>query len=284
MFFTDTRTHNSSSQVLLEEHVLNSYNPVTSHSENYTTTDLQHDREQLSLAFRLAERLGFHEGICNHFSVALDGDQEHYLINPYGLHWSEITPESLLLIDGDGQILEGDGELEDSARFIHVAGHRANSRHKALMHTHMPYATALTMLQGDNSRLRMAHQTAARFSGRVAYEHTFGGIALDAEEGERIAKRAQNAPDTDVIFLAAHGVVVGAPTVAQAFDDLYYLERACRQQVLALQTGLPLIELEDEVVKLTAKQSQQNLAEYAEKHFAALGRVITANPDRALTF
>lgn len=252
--------------------------------DNYTATQLQHDREQLSLAFRLAERFGFHEGICNHFSVALDGDQEHYLINPYGLHWSEISANALLLIDGDGNILEGDGELEDSARFIHVAGHRANPRHKALMHTHMPYATALTMLQAKHSRLKMAHQTAARFAGRIAYEDTFGGIALDAEEGERLATRAQKAPHIDVVFLAAHGVVVGAPTVAQAFDDVYYLERACRQQLLAMQSGLPLVELSDDIVKVTAEQTQQNMAEFADKHFAALGRVLNANPDRVMTF
>ncbi len=251
---------------------------------SYTAAQLHHDREQLSLAIRLAERFGFHEGICNHFSVALDGDQEHYLINPYGLHWSEISAEALLLIDGDGNILEGDGELEDTARFIHVAGHRANPRHKALMHTHMPHATALTMLQGDHGALKMAHQTAARFAGRVAYEHTFGGIALDAEEGERLAKRASNAPHIDVVFLAAHGVVVGAPTVAQGFDDLYYLERACRQQLLAMQSGLPLVELSDDIVQVTAQQSQATLAEYAEKHFAALGRVLAANPDRVMTF
>ncbi|MFK8080492.1 MAG: aldolase [Granulosicoccus sp.] len=251
---------------------------------DYTAAQLQQAREQLSLAFRLAERFGFHEGICNHFSVALDDGQEHYLINPYGLHWSEIVPQALLLIDGDGNILEGDGELEDSARFIHVAGHRANPRHKALLHTHMPYATALTMLQADHGTLQMAHQTAARFAGRVTYERTFGGIALDAEEGERIAQRAQGSPEIDVTFLAAHGVVVGAPSVAQAFDDLYYLERACRQQLLALQTGLPLVELSDDVVQLTAKQSQQNLAEVADKHFAALGRVLAAHPDRVMTF
>ncbi|MFK7859003.1 MAG: aldolase [Granulosicoccus sp.] len=252
--------------------------------DSYTASDLRHHREQLSMAFRLAERFGFHEGICNHFSVALDGDKEHYLINPYGLHWSEITPDALLLIDGDGQILEGDGELEDSARFIHVAGHRANPRHKALMHTHMPYTTALTMLQGDHCELQMAHQTAARFAGRIAYEHAFGGIALDAEEGARIAQRSQKSPDVDVVFLAAHGVVIGAPTVAQAFDDLYYLERASRQQILALQTGLPLVKLADDVVKLTAEQSQKTLAEYADKHFKALSRVLEAHPDRMMTF
>lgn len=254
-----------------------------SHSHD-TANSLENDRKQLSLALRLAERFGFHEGICNHFSVALDGDQDHYLINPYGVHWSEITPDALLLINSDGHILEGDGELEDSARFIHVAAHQANPRHKALLHTHMPNTTALTMLQGEHGKLHMAHQTAARFAGRITYENTFGGIALDAKEGRRIARRAQNTPHIDVTMLAAHGVVIGAPTVAQAFDDLYYLERACRQQLLAQQTGLPLIELSDEVVTLTAQQSQQSLAENADKHFAALGRVLEANPDRVMMF
>jgi len=95
------------------------------------------DREQLALAFRLAERFGFHEGICNHFSLRVDQPDEQYLINPYGLHWSEIEADTLLLIDGDGRILEGVGEVEDTARFIHVAGHRANARHRVLLHTHM---------------------------------------------------------------------------------------------------------------------------------------------------
>jgi len=209
------------------------------------------DREQLALAFRLAERFGFHEGICNHFSVKLDVAQERYLINPYGLHWSMIQPNSLLLIDGDGNILEGNGELEDTARFIHVAGHRANPRHRALLHTHMPWATSLTLLDGDHHRLLMAHQTATRFHGRVAYESQFSGLANDAKEGDRLATRAQNSPEVDVTFLSQHGVVVGGSDVAVAFDDLYYLERACRQQVLAMHTGAPLKILPDEVVRHT---------------------------------
>jgi len=114
------------------------------------------DREQLALAFRLAERFGFHEGICNHFSLRVDQPDEQYLINPYGLHWSEIEADTLLLIDGDGRILEGVGEVEDTARFIHVAGHRANARHRVLLHTHMPWATTLTLLAEPAGMLQMA--------------------------------------------------------------------------------------------------------------------------------
>ena len=147
-------------------------------------------RRELAAAFRLAAKHEFNEGVCNHFSVALPGREERYLINPYGIHWCEMRPSDLLMIDGAGQVLEGEGEVEATARNIHVAGHRANPRHKAIFHVHMPYATSLTMIEGG--RLEMAHQTAARFYGRVAYQG-FGGVALDAEEGERIAK-AQKQP------------------------------------------------------------------------------------------
>lgn len=88
--------------------------------------------------------------------------------NPYGIHWSEMKREDLLLIDGEGA-------AETSARNIHIAGHRANSRHVCLLHTHIPHATALTMLKGG--RLEMAYQTTCRFHNSIAYEKEFGGLA-----------------------------------------------------------------------------------------------------------
>ena len=248
------------------------------------TTTIEIDREHLALALRLAERFGFHEGICNHFSVRAAGPEELYLINPYGVHWSEIEPHSLLLINADGTVLDGDGVVEDTARFIHIAGHRANPRHKALFHTHMPYATTLTMLDGDAGRLAMAHQTATRFYNRIDYQQQFAGLALDAAEGERLANSAARAPHIDIIMLAQHGVVVGSPSIALAFDDLYYLERACRQQVLALQTGAPLKLLSRQVTEHTAQQFHPHLEDYAQQHFKALGRVLRHTPDRVLTF
>src|SRR5271165_2972814 len=105
-------------------------------------------RRELAAAFRLADAHHLSEGICNHFSLAIPGSVERYLINPYGLHWSEITPASLLLIDGKGQVIEGDGDVEATARNIHIAAHRANPRHACVLHTHMPYATALAMTVG----------------------------------------------------------------------------------------------------------------------------------------
>ncbi len=226
-------------------------------------------RRDLAAALNLAEKLGFSEGICNHFSVALPDGKDRYLINPYGLHWSEIRPHHLLLIDGDGQVLEGDGEVEATARFIHVAGHRANPRHVAILHTHMPYATALTMLEGG--KLEMAHQTAVQFWGRMAHQ-SFGGIALEAEEGERLAEAQSGNPNADIFFLDNHGVTVCGESVAVAFNDLYYLERACRQQVLAQSTGLPFKIIPDDMIRETHRQTEQIRVPSSELHFKALMR------------
>ena len=225
-------------------------------------------RRELAAAFRLAAAFDFNEGICNHFSAQLPGREERYLINPYGVHWSEMRPRDLLLIDGQGRVLEGDGEVEATARNIHIAGHRANPRHRAILHTHMPFATSLTMV--ENGRLEMAHQTAARFHDRIAYKEDFGGFASTSEEGERIARSAEKNQHADVVFLANHGVIVGGPSVAVAFDDLYFLERACRQQVLAMSTGKPLKMIEPKMLEETAREWRQVLDYQAARHFGAL--------------
>ena len=264
-----------------------SIDPISNDSSGQSKSSEIQDREQLCLAFRLAERFGLHEGICNHFSVQLDGDEELYLINPYGVHWSQMRPELLLLIDGQGNKISGEGIVEDSALFIHLAAHRANPRHKAVLHTHMPYATTLTLLDGDAGKLPMSHQTATRFYGRVAYETNFGGLAHSAEEGERISQKSarsrtdseSGSSDVDILFLAHHGVVVNGSSVALAFDDLYYLERACRQHVFALQTGAPIKLIPENMVKQTATQIQSDLTFFAEQHFQALAAVLKADPN-----
>lgn len=204
-------------------------------------TALDQARIDLAAALRWAARLGFNEGVCNHFSVEVADDR--YLINPQGLHWSEVTAADILLIDGAGAVIEGRHPLEPTAFFIHSWIHRLNPRARCVLHTHMPYATALTLVEGG--RLEWCNQNALRFWGRVAYDDVYNGLALDAAEGERIASRLA---DADVVFMASHGVTVVGPSVAWAFDDLYYLERACMHQVLATQAaaGRPLRRISDE--------------------------------------
>ncbi len=227
-------------------------------------------RHELAGALRLADHFGFSEGICNHFSAVAPSDDERFLINPLGLHWSEIGPDDLLLIDGNGNVIDGHGEVETTALHIHAAGHRANPRHRAIMHVHMPHATALTMVEGG--RLEMAHQTAVRFHRRMTHV-PFRGIALDRSEGNRLADAQRADPSVDVMFLDHHGVTIGGESVAVAFDDLYYLERACRQQILAQSTGLPLKLIPEPVLTETWCQLQRVRLESAAAHFEAQMRV-----------
>jgi ribulose-5-phosphate 4-epimerase/fuculose-1-phosphate aldolase len=222
----------------------------------------------LTAALRAAARFGLNEGVCNHFSFELA--PERYLINPQGLHWSELTARDMLLIDGDGHVLDGRHPLEPTAFFIHSWIHRLNPQAKAVLHTHMPYATALTLV--DGGRLAWCNQNALRFWNRVAYDDSYRGLALDADEGRRIASQLEG---KDVMFMASHGVTVVAPTLAWAFDDLYYLERACLHQALAcsLAGAAPLRRVPDaicaEVARQVAGERQQS-----DLFFASIKRML----------
>lgn len=223
-------------------------------------------RRDLATALRAAAQYGLGEGVCNHFSLAVPGQPERFLINPQGLLWSEITPDDLVMIDGDGRKIEGRHDVEPTAFFIHGWIHKSVADAACVMHTHMPFATALTLLEGG--RLEMASQNALRFFGQIAYEEQYRGLVLDDAEGQRIARRCAAA---SVVFLANHGVIVRGPTVAWTFDDLYYLERACMHQVLAQGTGKPLKLIPEHVAAKTAQQMNGE-RQQSDLHLAALRR------------
>jgi ribulose-5-phosphate 4-epimerase/fuculose-1-phosphate aldolase len=223
-------------------------------------------RQELAAALRWAARLGFQEGVDNHFSVAVP-DEQRFLVNPYGLLWSEVTASSLVLCDSSGEIIEGSHGVESTAFFIHAPLHEHGVR--AVLHTHMPYATALTLL--DGGRLEPCQQNALLFHGRIAYDDKYGGLALDRSEGERIARALGGA---SVLMLGGHGVITAADTVAEAFADLYYLEMAARAQVLAMSTGRPLRRIPEDVVQRTAEQAKTELGLVAARDFDAVRRTL----------
>jgi len=225
-------------------------------------------RIDLAAALRCATRLGFSEGVCNHFSLAAPGTEDRFLINPQGLHWSEITPADMLLVDGKGNVIAGRHSVEPTALYIHARIHRSKRAPACVLHAHMPFATAISMIEGG--RLEPASQNALRFYGKVAYDEEYNGLALDEAEGDRIAAKLG---DADVVFLANHGVIVCGESVAWAFDDLYYLERACMVQVLAQGTGKLLKRLTHAVASATAKQITGE-RQQSDLHFAALKRLL----------
>jgi ribulose-5-phosphate 4-epimerase/fuculose-1-phosphate aldolase len=131
----------------------------------------------------------------------------------------------------------------------------------------MPNATALSMLEGPP--LRWAGQTSLRFYGRLAIDEDFGGLALDGREGERIATALGNA---NVIFLKNHGVMVAARSIARAWDDLYYLERVCEVERMALSTGVPLKPVDPAVAQLTFEQMESGAEEASQLHIESIKR------------
>ena len=190
-------------------------------------------------------RHGLNEGVCNHFSMTVPGREDLFLVNPQGLHWSEITPSDLVIADGAGNIVEGKYPVEATAFFIHARIHAGNPRAKVVLHTHMPYATALTSIR--DGRIEMCTQNAFRY----------GTASLRRRICRRGAQQRGRRPHVprhggkDILFLRNHGVIVSGPTVAQAYDELYYLERAAMVQVLAMQTGKPLHNIDAKLAEHT---------------------------------
>ncbi len=226
-------------------------------------------RIDLAAAFQLAVVNNFHEGVCNHFSLAVPGTDDRFLLNSYGLHFSEVTASNLLVVNAEGHLVEGNGIVEATAFYIHSRIHQLQPHARCILHTHMPYATALTMIEGG--RLEPAGQNALRFYGHVAYDEDYNGLVLDKAEGDRVVSALG---DKKILFLGNHGVIVVGTSVAEAFDDLYYLERACQAQVLAMSTGRPLKMVAPEIAHKTMQQIQLESANAAQLHFAALKRLL----------
>lgn len=238
------------------------------HQQDYESPPVAQLRSDLALALRAAAHHGLSEGVCNHFSVELPDNSGRFLLNPRGLLWSEIQADDMVLVNAAGDVLAGRHPVESTAMFIHAAVHRIAGK-VCVLHTHMPYATALTLTRARALDTTLS-QNAMRFYGRLAIDAHYNGLALDAAEGERIATAMQG---SDVAFLGNHGVVVCGPRIDYAYDDLYYLERACQAQVLAMSTGQPLLPVGAEVAALVAQQSMVERLQ-SELFFEALRRTL----------
>jgi ribulose-5-phosphate 4-epimerase/fuculose-1-phosphate aldolase len=232
-------------------------------------------RIDLAAAFRLTARFGWHEAVANHFSLALDRGGGRILINPRWRHFARIRASDLLALDvADPGVMQRADAPDPTAWCIHGALHRLRPEIACVLHTHMPYATALTSL--EDSRLLPIDQNSARFFGRIAYDECYGGFALAEEEGRRIAEALGDKP---ILFLKNHGVIVTGRSVAEAFDELYYLEMACRQLVTAYATGRPLRLISDNLAAEVAGE-WSDYAGFAEAHFAELKGILDEEDPR----
>lgn len=238
---------------------------------DFASDAIREAKEDLAACFRMAARLGFEEGICNHFSALVPGHDDLFIVNPYGYAFRELKASDLLVCDFHGNVVDGEGTPEATAFYIHAELHRLLPRARVAFHTHMPYATALAMTEGEP--LIWAGQTALQFYGRTAVDENYNGLALDQAEGARIAEAVG---DADIVFMKNHGVMVLAPTIARAWDDLYYLERAAQVQTLATSTGRKVLPVSPEIAEATAAQMQEGALESAQLHLASVRRQLDA--------
>lgn len=233
------------------------------------------ERADLAAAFRWTARLDLHEAVANHFSLAVNDRGTEFLINPNQMHFSRIRASDLLLLDADDpDTLDRPDAPDPTAWGLHGAIHRNCPHARCVMHTHSIWSTVLACLA--DSTLPPIDQNTATFHNRHVVDTSFGGLAFE-DEGVRCAGLLAD-PKDKVLVMGNHGVLVIGSGVADAFNRLYYFERAAQTYLRALQTGLPLRRLSDEIAEKTA-QELDNYPGQAEAHLREIRAILDAEAD-----
>ncbi len=235
-------------------------------------------RVKLAAAYRLAALFRWTDHIYTHFSARVPGKEEHFLINPFGLLFDEITASNLVKVDIDGDIIHDPLGLKinQAGYVIHSAIHRARPDLKAVLHTHTRDGAAVSAQRGG---LLPLSQHALGYYSRLAY-HDYEGVALDLDEQERLVT---NLGDKNILILRNHGLLTGGVSVEHAFRELHGLERACNIQIAAQAGGnadllhAPLAAIE-KVKHQTAVFSDGN-SPGIKLHWDALIRQLHRNGD-----
>lgn len=210
-------------------------------------------RLDLAACYRIFDLLGWSESVYNHISVKVPGEEGAFLINPYGLLYSEVTASNLVKIDIDGNTIGDATYPVNKAGFTqHALFHRHLEWAHAICHVHTTASMAVCSLEEG---LLPINFYACNFIGRLAY-HDFEGVTVRAEEGERLLKNLGN---RNILMLRNHGPVVLAPTLPSMFIQMWALQRACEIQQTTLAMGQPVIRISDDVVAV----HQRDLKEVA---------------------
>jgi ribulose-5-phosphate 4-epimerase/fuculose-1-phosphate aldolase len=206
-------------------------------------------RVDLAACYRLVALWDMVDMIANHISMRVPGEPNHFLINPYGYLYEEITASSLIKIDMDGHIIakpDFDYGVNRAGFVVHAAIHKARDDAHCVIHTHTPAGMAISALKCG---LLPMTQTAMRFA-KIGY-HDYEGVAVSLEEQERLAR---DLGDADLMILRNHGLVAVGPTIPQAFSNIYRAELAAKAQLLAMQTGAEIVVPPREIIALTNHQ------------------------------
>jgi ribulose-5-phosphate 4-epimerase/fuculose-1-phosphate aldolase len=233
-------------------------------------TEERQARIDLAAAYRLVAHYGWDDMIFTHISARVPGPEHHFLINPYGMLFSEITASSLVKVDLDGKIVEPTPYFVNPAGFtIHSAVHAAREDAKCVLHLHTVAGVAVSCQEGG---LLPTNQTAMLLNDQIAY-HEYEGVALLLDERPRLVA---DLGEKNVMLLRNHGTLTVGSTVGEAFLAMYFLERACAMQVALLAGGVPLHYPSAEVQDVVKRQSANGVPAVAKLAWDAQLRMLDA--------
>ena len=232
--------------------------------------DYRQERIDLAVAFRWAARLNWHEAVANHFSLAVNDEGTRFLMNPNQVHFSRVKASSLLLLDAnDPTTLDQPDAPDATAWGLHGSLHRRCPHARCVLHVHSIHATVLASLADSN--LPPIDQNTATFYQRYVIDSDFSGLAFESE-GERCAAMLSD-PRIKTMIMGNHGLLILGETVGDAFNRLYYFERAAETYIRALQTGQQLRVLSHEVAERTAQQLEDYPQQW-QRHFSELKAIL----------
>ena len=225
------------------------------------------NRVNLAACYHLADHFQMTDIIWNHITSKTSKDKETFLINKFGLRYNEITASNLLEIDLEGNVISGDGEINYTGYVIHGAVHKVKKNIHCVMHTHTRAGLAISCLKDG---LKPIFQDAAIFHNRVSY-HDWQGMSTEVEECKDIAKNLGN---NKVMILRNHGLLTCGETIGEAFILMYYLDKACKNQLDTMSTGLDTIVPSDNIMEFAAGQYEDPRFRLGYHEWPALLRLL----------
>ena len=226
-------------------------------------------KQDLAAVFRWTAKLNMNEGIANHFSVCLPNSNDFY-VNGSGLHFSSIKASDMVLVEQNKiEEIKKNPELVDpTALNIHGTIHKKVPHARCILHVHSKYATVLSTLK--NPKLEPIDQNTMRFYNRVAIHNDFGGLGFE-EESNKMARAIGN---NRLMLLSNHGILTVGQTVAEAFDELYYFEKACETYITALSTNKELKIASSDVAEKTAQEWENYPVNMGEQHLKEIRKIL----------
>ena len=226
-------------------------------------------QQDLAAIFRWTAKLDMNEGIANHFSVCLPNSNDFY-VNGSGLHFSSIKASDMVLVKQNkiDEIKKNPEIVDPTAVNIHGTIHRKVPHARCILHVHSKYATALSTFK--NPVLPPIDQNTMRFYNRIAIYNDFGGLGFE-EESNKMATAIGN---NKSMLLANHGILTVGQTIAEAFDELYYFEKACETYITALSTNQELNKVDPEIAEKTAQEWENYPVNMGEQHLSEIKKIL----------